>query len=97
MKNVNTYVHSVLPYGMLFTTIFQHFRVNLDDEMDIRAYKHIDAIDNESITHMGYEEVNHKRVPKTSRAPVDDEDESEDEATMGIPPPSPIDALSLSY
>ena len=76
--------HSPLWYALFHCLLA--FWVNLDDEMDIRAYKHIDATDNE--------EINNKWVPKTSRAPANDDGESDEEAGMDILPSSATDALS---
>ena len=49
MANVLTSSYSVVPYGMLLTTIFCHFGLNLDSETDIRMSKPSDAIDNSCI------------------------------------------------
>ena len=55
MANVLASAHSVFPYDMLLTAIFQHFGVDFDGEADIRIYKPSDAIDNGSISCLGYE------------------------------------------
>ena len=55
MANILTFAHSVLPYGMMFIVIFQHFRVDFDGEIDIRICKSSDAIDNGFISRLGYE------------------------------------------
>ena len=57
MSNVLSSSYSVLPYGMLLTTIFLHFEINLDGEIDIYECKQYDAIDNNSISLLGYELV----------------------------------------
>ena len=55
MTNVLAFAHSVLPYDMLLTTIFQYFEVDLDGETDINICKPFDAIDHYSISRLGYE------------------------------------------
>ena len=55
IANVLSSVHSVLPYGLLLTTIFQHFEINLNGETDIHLCKMSDAIDNGSISRLDYE------------------------------------------
>ena len=46
MSQVLTSFRSILPYGMLLTTIFQSFGVYRDSEVDIRMSKPFDNIDN---------------------------------------------------
>ena len=88
IANVLVSAHNVLPYGMLLTTIFQHFEIDLDGETNIHICKPSDAIDQSSISRLGYELERNQWVLKTSRIPIATEDESNEEATMDIPPPS---------
>ena len=55
MTNVLASAHSVRPYGMLVTAIFQHFVVNLNGEINIHICKPFNAIDNGFISRLGYE------------------------------------------
>ena len=91
---------SVLPYGMLFTTIFRHFGLDLDYESYIQVSQPSDAIDNGSISRLGYELHGHQWVENTTRAPANIEEESieeesNEEATMEIPPPSPTTQMNV--
>ena len=56
--------------------------------------KSSDAIDNASISHLGYELHGYQWVEKTTRVPTTIEEESDEEAKMDIPPPSPTHAPS---
>ena len=94
MANVLSSATSVLLYGMLLTTIFHHFDLDLDGESDIRVCKPFDAIDNGSISRLRYELHRHEWVLKTTHVPIADEEESNEEAAMNIPLPSPAAALS---
>ena len=96
MANVLSSTHSVLPYGMLLTTIFQHFEINLDGEIDIRIYKPSNAINNGSISGLGYELQRNEWVLKTTRVPATAEEVSDEEEAMDIPPPSPTTTPSPS-
>ena len=55
MSNVLASTHSVIPYRMLLTTIFQHFDINLDGETDIQVCESSDAINNSCISQLSYE------------------------------------------
>ena len=55
MANVLTSAHSVLPYGMLFTTLFWACDLDLDSENDIRVSKPSNAIDHACIARLGYD------------------------------------------
>ena len=93
MANILSSTHSVLPYGMLLTTIFCHFGIDLNGGTDIRLRKPSDAIDNSCIARLGYEYHGNEWVEKTTSALVVEVDNDE-EAEMDIPPPSPTDAPS---
>ena len=82
---------SVLPYGMLLTTIFRAYNRDLDSEIDIRMSKSSDVIDNSCITRLGYEPHGNEWVEKAIGALVVELD-SDEEAKMDIPPPSPTHA-----
>ena len=90
MENVLSSAHSVLPYGMLLTTIFQHFDIDLDGESDIRVCKPSHIIDNGSISHLRYELPGNVWVLKTTCVPTAAEEESDDEAAIDITLLSPI-------
>ena len=77
MSNVLFLAHSVLPYGMLLTTIFHHFDLDLDGEFIVRVSKPSDAIDNGSISRLGYELHGHEWVEKTTHVPTTIEVESD--------------------
>ena len=81
--------HSVLPYDMLLTTVFQHFDIDLDGETDIKIGKTSDAIDHSSISQLWYELEKSQWVLKTLRVPTVAEDGNDEEVAMDIPPPSP--------
>ena len=55
MANVLTSAHIVLPYGMLLTTLFRAWDVNLDSETDIRVSKPSNTIDNNCFAQLSYE------------------------------------------
>ena len=88
MANVLTSAYSVLPYCMLLTTIFCHFGLDLNSESDIWVSKPSDAIDNGSISQLGYELHGHQWVKKTTCSPAV-EINSDEEVAMDIPPSSP--------
>ena len=94
MAKVLTSSRSILPYGMLLTTIFQFFRVDLDNEVDIRMSKPSNNIDNACITSLGYE-FNGRRWVEKARAHVVVDMDTDEEVGMDIPlllpttPPSP--------
>ena len=93
MANVLTFAHSVLPYGILLTTLFRACDLDLDSETDIRVSKPSDAIDNACIAWLGYEYNGRQWIEKAHTLVVVDVDIDE-EAEMDIPPPSPIVAHS---
>ena len=88
--SMSQHLHSVLPYGMLLTTIFQQFDINLDGETDIHVCKPSDAIANNFISRLGYELMRNQWVLKTTRVLTTTKEESDKEAAMDIPPPSPV-------
>ena len=88
MANVLAYEHSVLPYGMLLTTIFQHFDISLNGEIDIHVCKPFNAIDKISISRLSYELMRNQWVLKTTQVPADAKEASDEEVAMDIPPPS---------
>ena len=96
MANVLSSTHSVLPYGMLLTTIFQHFEINLDGETDICICKLSNAIDNGSISQLGYKLQRNEWVLKTTRVHTTVEEVNDEEEAMDIPPLSPTAAPSLT-
>ena len=85
---------SILPYGMLLTTIFQHFGTDLDSESDVRMSKPSDYIDNAYITHLSYEHDGCHWVEKTAHASIVVDVETDEEAEMDIPPPLPTTSHS---
>ena len=89
MANVLTPTHSVFPYDMLLTTIFQHFDINWDGDTNILVCKPSDAIDNSSVPRLDYEPVRNPWVLKTTRVFVAAEEESDKEVDMDIPHSSP--------
>ena len=89
MANVLAFAYSVLPYDMLLATIFQHFEIGLDDKTDMCICKSSDAIDHNSVSLLGYELERNQWVLKTTHVPAATEDESDEEASIDIPPPSP--------
>ena len=90
MAKVLTSSRIIWPYGMLLTTIFQFFGVDLDSESDIRMSKPSHNTDNACIAWLGYEYDGHHWVEKAARAPVVVDVETNKEAEMDIPPSSPI-------
>ena len=90
MVNVLTFAHSVLPYGMLFTTLFRACDLDLDSESDIRTSKLSDAIDHASIAHLGYEFDGRCWVEKAGRTPIVVDVDIDEKAEMDIPHPLPI-------
>ena len=90
MANVLASVHSVLQYGILLTTIFRHFEIDLDGETDICICKTFDAINHSSISHLGYELERNQWVLKTTRVPATIMDKSDKKAAIDTPPPSPM-------
>ena len=70
MANVLTSAHSVLPYGLLLTTLFWACDLDLDSESDIRVSKPSDSIDHACIARLGYEYDGHHWVEKAARAPM---------------------------
>ena len=84
MSKVLTSSRSILPYGMLLTSVFQSFGVNLDSEVDLRMSKAFDYIDNACISRLGYKFDGGHWDEKGGRAAMVDE-----EAEMDILPPSP--------
>ena len=94
MSKVLTSSRSILPYGMLLTTIFQSFGVDLDSDVDIRMSKSSDYIDNACIARLGYEFDGRHWVEKTC-APTVVKVDSNEEVEMDIPPPSLTAPASL--
>ena len=89
MANVLFSAHSILPYGMLLTTIFQYFKINVDGETDICICKPFDAIDNGSICRFGYELQRNEWILKTTCVLAATKEVSDEEEAMDISPPSP--------
>ena len=94
LANVLTSAHSVLPYGMLLTTVFRAYDLDLDGEIDIKVSKPSDAIDNACIARLGCEHNGRKWVEKVARAPAVVEEDTDKEPEMDIPHPSPTSAPS---
>ena len=88
MSKVLICSRSILPYRMLLTSIFQSFGVDLDSEVDLRRSKLSDYIDNAYIAHLGYKFDGRQWVDKARALAIVKMDTNE-EAEMGIPPPSP--------
>ena len=97
MANVLSSIDSVLPYGMLLTTILWHFEINLDGETDIRICKPSDAIDNGLISWLGYELHGNEWVLKTTFILAAAEEASDEEGAMDIPPLSPTTGAGSSH
>ena len=95
MANILSSTYCVLPYGMLLTTIFWHFDIDLDGESYIRVCKSSDAIDNSLISRLRNVFHGNEWVLKTTRVPAAAKKESDEEAAMDTPPPSPTIAYSL--
>ena len=89
MSRVLTFSKGILSYGMLLTTIFRHFALDIDSESDVRMSKPFDAIDNVCITRLGYEHDGHHWIEKVARAPTVVDVDTNEEAEMDIPPLSP--------
>ena len=89
MANVLSSANSVLPYGMLLTTLFRACDLDLDSESDIRISKPSDAINHASISRLGYEFDDRRWVEKAGHAPARVDIDTDEEAEMDIPPPSP--------
>ena len=89
MSKVVISSRSILPYGMLLTSVFQYFGVDLDIEVDLRMSKSSDYIDNACISHLGYEFDGRHWVEKGGRAPAMVDLDFDEEAEMDIPPPLP--------
>ena len=96
MANMLTSAHSVLPYGMLLTIIFRACDLNLDGQTDIRVTKPYDAIDNAYISRLSYEHNGCEWVEKVAHTSTVVEEDTDEEAEMDIPPPSPTGAPSPS-
>ena len=94
MVNVLTSAHSVLPYGMLLTTMFRACGLDLDSESDIKISKPSDAIAHACTVHLGYEFDGRRWVEKAGRALAIVEVDTDEEADMDIPPPSPTTPAS---
>ena len=94
MANGLSSAHSVLPYGMLLTTLFQACDVDLDSESDIRISKPFDAIKYTCIARSGYEFDGRRWVKKAGCAPAMVDIDTDEEAEMDIPPPSPTTPAS---
>ena len=88
MVNVISSAYSARSYSMLLTTIFQYFNIDLDGESDIRICKPSEAIDNGSISHLGYELHGNEWFMNTTCVPAIAEEASDEEAAMDIPPPT---------
>ena len=65
------------------------YDLDLDSESDIRISKPSDAIDHASIAHLGYEYDGSRWVEKAGHALARVEFDTDEEAEMDIPPPSP--------
>lgn len=65
-----------LPYGMILTEIFKHFKVPMDDEVDFSRPIATDTYNKSTIRSMGYREVGGVWIPKARN---EDEEEAEDE------------------
>ena len=95
MAKVLTSSRSILPYGMLLTTIFQFFGIALDNESDIKMSKPSDNIDNVCITQLGYEYNGRRWVEKVACASLVVDVDTDEAAEMDIPPPLPTAPPSL--
>ena len=80
---------------MLLTTLFRACDLDLDSESDIRISKPSDAIDHACIAHLGYEFDGRRWVEKAGHAPAVIDVDTDEEAKMDIPPPSPTTPSSL--
>ena len=88
MTNVLASAHSVHPYDMLLTTIFQYIGIDLDGETDICICKPSYAIDNGFISRLGYELERNQLVSNTSCVHDADKGESDEKAAwiFHLPP-----------
>ena len=91
MSNLLSSKSGILPYGMVLTLLFRACTIDLSAETEVRMPKPSDAIDDASISRLGYELVNGAWREKGARVP---DDETDEEAAMDIPPPSPRAAPS---
>ena len=94
IANILAFAYSIILYGILLTTIFQYFEIDLDGEIDISVYKSSNAIDNISISRLSYELLRNQWLLKTTRVPTAIEDESDVEVAMDILSPSHTTAPS---
>ena len=74
---------------MLLTTLFRECDLDLYSESDIRISKPSNANDCASISRLGYEFVGGRWVEKAGHAPARVDLDTDEEAEMDIPPPSP--------
>ena len=102
MRTLNSCKNN-LPYGMMLTSIFRYFGLDLDSEIEVRMCKASDSIDNSSISRLGYTHTARGWVEKDLSALAPMEINTDEEAEMDIPPPSPhhsdsgTPTLSLLY
>ena len=80
---------TILPYGMMLTTIFRHFGFDLDKETEVRMCKALDSINNTYISHLGYIHNRCQWVEKGFSASAPEEIDIDEEVETGIPPPFP--------
>ena len=88
MSKAITSSRSILPYGMLLTTVFQSSGVDFNSEVDIRMSKPFEYIGNACITRLGYE-FDGRGWVKKARAPAVVKVDTDKEAEIDIPPSSP--------
>ena len=88
MTRVLTSSKSILPYGMLLTTIFRYFGIDLDIENDIRLSKPSDTIGNNYITRASYKYNGRQWIEKAC-APAIINMDTDEEAEIDIPSPLP--------
>ena len=89
MANVLTFVHSVLPYGMLLTTLFRACYLDLESESDIKVSKPSYVIDHACIARLGYKYDGRQEIKNVAHALAVVDVETDEESKMDIPPSSP--------
>ena len=79
MREAACRARACLPYGMVFTLLFQDAHVDLTGE-DCRLLLHTDRYTVKSLTRMGFIKVDGNWIRKTSGVPVAHSEDSDDDA-----------------
>ena len=80
MKETIRKANTCLPYGMVFTLLFEAAHINLDDE-DSRQLHHSDTYSTKSLIRMGYHLSNRQWKKKISRQRADKSSSEDEEET----------------